>query len=133
MSTESIAVFIPIVTIICVFTFLSIASWSGARQKEREAYYKSETLKRIAESQGPGATSALELIREEARVSTRKAREGQRLGGLATVAVGMALTPFLWAVLDPGDKGVALVGLIPFLIGVAMLVYSYVLAPKEQN
>jgi hypothetical protein len=54
------------------------------------------------------------------------------MGGLIALAVGIALTPFLWVILDPGDKGVALVGLFPILIGVALLVYSYVLAPKEQ-
>ncbi len=133
MSVESVEVFIPIVSVICVFTFISIASLANARRKEREAYYKSETLKKIAESQGPGATSALELIREEKRIAARKRREGQRMGGLVMLAIGIALTPFLWVVLDPGDKGVALVGLFPMLIGVALLVYSYVLAPKENQ
>lgn len=133
MEAGHIALFIPIVSVICVFTFISIASWAGERRKEREAYYKSETLKKIAESQGPGATSALELMREEERIRRGKAREGQRLGGLTTVAVGLALTPFLWFILDPGDKGVALVGLFPLLIGIALLVYSYVLAPRENQ
>ena len=132
MNPGSLALFIPIVSVICVFTFVSIASWADARRKEREAYYKSETLKKIAESQGQGATSALELMREEERIAVRKRREGQRMGGLIALAVGIALTPFLWVILDPGDKGVALVGLFPILIGVALLVYSYVLAPKEQ-
>jgi hypothetical protein len=132
MNAGTLALFIPIVSVICVFTFVSIASWADARRKEREAYYKSETLKKIAESQGPGATSALELIREEERIAVRRQREGQRKGGLVAIAVGIALMPFLWFVLDPGDKAVALVGLFPMLIGVALLFYSYVLAPKEQ-
>ena len=132
MNAASLALFIPIVSIICVFTFISIASWADARRKEREAYYKSETLKKIAESQGAGATSALELMREEERISVRKQREGQRMGGLVAVAVGIALTSFLWFILDQADKGVALVGLFPMLSGVALLFYSYVLAPKEQ-
>lgn len=132
MNAGTLALFIPIVSVICVFTFVSIASWADARRKEREAYYKSETLKKIAESEGPGATSALELIREEERIAVRRQRQGQRLGGVVAIAVGMALMPFLWFILDPGDKSVALVGLFPMLIGVALLFYSYVLAPKEQ-
>lgn len=132
MNPGTLALFIPIVSVICVFTFISIASWADARRKEREAYYKSETLKKIAESQGQGATSALELIREEERIAARKRREGQRMGGLVLLAIGIALTPFLWFVLDPGDKAVALAGLFPMLIGAALLVYSYVLAPKDQ-
>jgi hypothetical protein len=132
MNPGTLALFIPIVSVICVFTFISIASWADARRKEREAYYKSETLKKIAESQGLGATSALELMREEERIAVRRQRQGQRMGGLVAVAVGIALIPFLWYVLDPEDKGVALVGLFPLLIGAAMLFYSYVLAPKDQ-
>lgn len=132
MNAGTLALFIPIVSVICVFTFVSIASWADARRKEREAYYKSETLKKIAESQGLGATSALELMREEERIAVRRQRQGQRLGGLVALAVGMALIPFLWYVLDSEDKGVALAGLFPLLIGAAMLFYSYVLAPKEQ-
>lgn len=132
MNPGTLALFIPIVSVICVFTFISIASWADARRKEREAYYKSETLKKIAESQGLGATSALELMREEERIAVRRQRQGQRLGGLVALAVGMALMPFLWYVLDAEDKGVALAGLFPLLIGAAMLFYSYVLAPKEQ-
>lgn len=132
MNPGTLALFIPIVSVICVFTFISIASWADARRKEREAYYKSETLKKIAESQGPGATSALELMREEERIAVRRQRQGQRMGGLVAIAVGIALMPFLWFVLDSGDKPVALVGLFPMLIGVALLFYSYVLAPKEQ-
>ena len=132
MNPGTLALFIPIVSVICVFTFISIASWADARRKEREAYYKSETLKKIAESQGQGATSALELMREEERIAVRRQREGQRMGGLVALAVGMALMPFLWYVLDREDKAVALVGLFPLLIGAAMLFYSYVMAPKEQ-
>lgn len=132
MNAGTLALFIPIVSVICVFTFISIASWADARRKEREAYYKSETLKKIAESQGLGATSALELMREEERIAVRRQRQGQRMGGLVAMAVGMAVIPFLWFVLDREDKAVALAGLFPLLIGAAMLFYSYVLAPKEQ-
>jgi hypothetical protein len=39
-----------------------------ARRKEREAYYWSESLKEITESQGPGATAALEFPREDMKL-----------------------------------------------------------------
>ena len=47
-------IFVPIVGSIALFSFLAVASWSDARRKEREAYYRSETLKKIAESSGEG-------------------------------------------------------------------------------
>jgi Flp pilus assembly protein TadB len=114
-----------------LFSFLAVASWADARRKEREAYYKSETLKKIAESQGAGATATLELMRDEEKRAAHQLREGQKLGGLITLAVGIALMIFLRGVTGPTDKGVFLVGLIPALIGVALLVHSYFLAPKE--
>ncbi len=128
------ALLVSIIGSIALFSFLAVASWSDARRREREAYYSSETLKKIADSQGAGAISALEFLREQEKYAARHRREGQRLGGLITVAVGVALMIFMYAIADVtglGKLGATLVGLIPFLIGVALLAYSYLLAPKE--
>jgi nucleoside recognition membrane protein YjiH len=121
---------------IALFSFVAVAAWSEARRREREAYYKIETLKKIAEAQGAGASSAIEFLREEAirraeqeKNAARSQREGVKLGGLVTTAVGIALMIFLRAI--ERDEPVYLVGLIPGLIGVALLAYSYFLAPKE--
>ena len=120
---------------IALFSFVAVAAWSDARRREREAYYKSETLKKIAEA-GPGASSAIEFLREEAirraereKNAARRQREGIKLGGLVTTAVGIALMIFLRAI--ERDEPVYLVGLIPGLIGVALLAHGYLLAPKE--
>ena len=122
---------VPIVGSIAVFSFLAVASWSEARRKEREAYYRSETLKKIAESSGEGAKSALELIREQEKNSVRRRLEGMKIGGLVTAAVGIGLMVFLHGV--EREEPVYLVGLIPLLIGVALLIYPLVLAPKLQE
>ena len=114
---------------IAVFSWLAVASWSDARRREREAYYKSEVLKKIAETAGAGATSALEIMREEERIADRRRQAGLRLGGVITLAVGIGMMVFLRAL--EHDEPVYLVGLIPLLIGVALLAYSYLLAPKE--
>ncbi len=112
-----------------LFSFLAVASWADARRREREAYYRSETLKKAAESQAPGAAAVLELVREQDKTQMRRMREGLKLGGLVTSATGIALMAMLRG-LAPG-QGTYLVGLIPLLVGLAMLLYVYVLAPKE--
>lgn len=124
------------VSSIALFSFIAVASWADARRREREAYYKSETLKKIAEAQGAGASSAVEFLREESlrraeekKSAERHRREGIKLGGLVTAAVGIGLMIFLRAI--ERDEPVYLVGLIPLLIGVALLAYSYLLAPKK--
>lgn len=128
-STQAIfLVFLPIGSI-ALFSFLAVSVWSDARRREREAYYRSEILKKIADTQGAGSGSALDALRDQERYAVRRRREAQRLGGLVTLAVGIGLIAFLAAM--GSDKPIHLVGLIPSLVGTALLAYSYLLAPKE--
>ena len=113
---------------IAFFSFLAVAIWAKNRRLEREAYYKNESLKKIAEVQGPSANAALEFLREQEKVHAVRHREGLKLGGLVTMAVGLGFIPLLRAV-HP-TEALYLVGLIPLLIGSALLTYAYLLAPK---
>jgi hypothetical protein len=126
MNPGAIAVFVPIVAIVSVFTMIIFATWFGSRQKEREAFYKSETLRRITETSGEGAKAAIDLLKEEERLKRIKAREGIKIGGLVCVSAGIALLIFLRALI--GNEPVYLCGLIPGLIGVALLVYAFFMA-----
>ena len=114
---------------ISVFSFVAVAAWSDARRREREAYYRSETLKKLAETQGAGGNAALDFLREEEKSVYRRRREGMKLGGLITVAVGIGFMVFLRA--EERNEPAYLLGLIPLLIGIALLAYVYVLAPKN--
>ena len=124
-----VAVAIPVVGSIALFSFLAVASWSEARRKEREAYYRNETLKKIAESSGEGAKSAMELLREQEKNAVKRRLEGMKLGGLITAVVGIGVMALLHGLVT--DEPVYLAGLIPLLTGLALLVYAFVLAPKE--
>jgi hypothetical protein len=107
------------------------ADRADARRREREAYYRSETLKKIAEFQGPGAIATLDFMREEDRLAARRRREGMKLGGLIMAAIGIGVMAFLAAAADKSDRGATFLGVIPLLIGLALLAYAYLLAPKE--
>jgi hypothetical protein len=115
---------------VALFSMISVAVWSGARQKEREAYYKNDMLKKLADTQGPGASSALELMREEARAATLRMKQGLQIGGLVTGAAGLGVVIFLRFLLG-GDEGVYLCGLIPLFVGMALFVSSYVVKTGE--
>jgi Domain of unknown function (DUF6249) len=114
---------------VALFSFVAVAAWSDNRRKEREAYYRGETLKKMVEAQGTGASAAVELLKEQERITARRRLEGQKLGGLITFAVGIGLMIFLKAV--DHDQPAYLVGVIPLLVGGALLAYSSVLAPKN--
>jgi hypothetical protein len=125
------AMMIPIVGSIALFSFLAVAVWAEARRKEREAYYKSETLKKIAESSGEGAKAAIELLSEQQNRVARHRLEGMKLGGLVTAVVGIGVMVLLHGLAN--DEPVYLAGLIPLLIGLALLTYAFLLAPKEAH
>ena len=118
-----------VVGAIATFGFFAIASWASARRRERESYYRSEVLKKIAEAGPEGSSAALEMFREQQRAAVRNRLESQRLAGLILAAVGLGLMPLLKGVAS--HEGVWTVGLVPALVGAVLLVYSYGLAPRQ--
>ena len=52
------------VVAIALFSFLGVRSWADAQSREREAYYKSEAIKKVAEMQGAAPEPVLALLRE---------------------------------------------------------------------
>ncbi len=116
---------------VVLHSLIALARWANVSRRAKEAYYKNETLRKIAESQGAGSSSVIEFLREEEKKAARRRIEGQKLGGLIAIAVGIGMMVFIRAVDSRDPQPAYLVGLIPLLIGVALLGYAYVLAPKE--
>jgi hypothetical protein len=131
MMGPEVAVFVFLsIGAIALFSMISVTTWSGARQKEREAYYKNDMLKKLSETQGPGAASALELLREEAKIGSLRTKQGLKIGGLVCFAAGLGTLIFLKAMV--ADEPVYLCGLIVLLIGMALYAGSYVVTvPTE--
>jgi len=123
---QAIAILIPIVAIVATFTFVIVVHWVDSQRKEREAYYKSETLRRITDASGEGAKAALELMHQDERLKRLKAREALKITGIVNLCVGVALMIFLHALLN--GTAIYLCGLIPALIGVGFLSYVFFLA-----
>jgi len=119
--------FLSIGAVSLFVVFIPTVHYIDARRKEREAYYKAETLRRLSEASSDGAKAALEMLRDQDRQERRKGREGLKIGGLINLGVGVALLIFLRALV--GNAPVYLCGLIPGFIGVAMLTYALFLAP----
>jgi hypothetical protein len=121
-------IFLSIGAIALFVVFIPVVTWIDSRQKEREAFYKAETFRRLAESSTEGARAAIELLREQDRLQRIKAREGMKIGGLVNIGVGVGLTIFLRVLLSGGPGSPYLCGLIPLGVGAALLFYALVLA-----
>jgi hypothetical protein len=109
--------------------FLPFTTYLESRRKEREAFYKAETIRRIAEAPGDGARSTIELLQAQNRIGLAKTREALKIAGIINIGVGVGLIPFLGELVN---WSVALCGLIPACIGMAMLVYVFVLAAPAE-
>ena len=120
-------VFLSIASI-ALYSYLAVAAWSGSRRSERADYYKSEVLKKIAESPSSAGEAALEYLREQEMYAAKRRRERLQLSGLILAAIGIGVMVFLRAMVH--NVPVYWTGLVPLLIGVALLGYSYFLAPN---
>ena len=113
---------------IALFTFLSVATYTGTRQAEREAYYKAEMMKKIAETSGEH-NPALEYLREQERIKATKRLGGYKLAGLINTGIGLGLMIFLKALIS--GTPVYLCGMIELFIGLALLAYAFWFAPER--
>jgi hypothetical protein len=122
----AIGTLIPIAGI----AFAGFVVWLGVRLKEREALNRNELLRKIAESQGDAAQKVFEMLRQQDNAAQIRRREGLKLGGLITLAVGLALMIFLYMI--ERSEPVWAVGTIPALVGAVLILYVLFLAPKPK-
>ena len=116
----------PIIAAIGLFTFLCLAVVVRARTRERIAFYRSEERKRMIESSGVGGAALTDFLLQEEEITQRRRREGLKLGGLITTAVGVAMFVAFFSI----DEEARMAGIIPLLIGAVILFYAYFMAPK---
>jgi hypothetical protein len=121
------------VAAVALYSYLSIHSFVDGRRREREAYYRNESVRRLAESNGAGAQAAIALLREEERIAYARRLEKIRLGGVAVTAAGLGTMVFLGVANAENHLLGISIGLIPFLIGVALLIYAFLLAERPQG
>ena len=123
------AFIVPAIGTVAVFGWLAVHEWVEARRKEREEFYRSESLRRFSESNQPDMLTRFLAEEKAARHEMRaQQRESLRLGGLVTMMVGIGLGVIMAGIAP--QHSYYLFGLVPFLVGLALLIYVYLLAPK---
>jgi hypothetical protein len=121
--------FLSVGAVVMFGIFIPVVTWMDSRRKEREAFYKAETFRRVAEASGEGAKAAVQLLREEDRLKRIKMIEGLKIGGIVNICIGIGLMIFLRAMLGGGSGSPYLCGMIPGMIGVGLLASGFLVAP----
>ena len=108
--------------VVAVFAFLSIVVWVSAPSKERQARDRFALLKTLAEQPGENAARILDLLQKEDKSRAAKRERDERRSwidsGVILTAIGLGLTGMLMAL---GGRYDGSVGLIPLLLGIALL------------
>ena len=88
-----------------------------------------DTYRKTYEPPGMGAEAARVLRQEERR--RQKEIEGYKRGGLITAAAGIGFGTFLY--FTESLSSLYLVGLVPLMIGLVLILYGFVLAPRSST
>lgn len=112
------------VVLMIVFAFVSVVIWTEARRKEREALYRNELLKKLAETPGTGAESVLANLREEEQRKHARRREYFTLGGILCAALGLAVLMGHFLTPDTRNDGAWALCFVPLMLGLALLVHA---------
>ena len=91
---------------VAFFSWLAVTGWARQRRREREAFYRNETEKRLLDKGEATAEQILRVRNQEERVRWLQRREGLKLGGLITVAVGVGIIVAL-PMIEAGEQTLA--------------------------
>jgi hypothetical protein len=124
------AIWISLVLSVLALGVSIVSAWRVRHDRvaKFEAHYR-DILKELADLQSAEANCVLELIREETRAATARAKLGLQISGWVTIAAGLGTLVFLRFFLG-AQQNVYLCGLIPLFIGIALLASSRLVKTK---
>jgi len=110
------------------FTFASVIGWASQRRREREAYYRYEFRKKLVDDDKFDAVQLQALTLFELKADLWRQRHKRMARGLALTGLGVGSLLGLRFI---DHQSVWMLGYIPLFLGVAMLAYAWLLAPRE--
>jgi hypothetical protein len=131
---------------LALFSFLAVSAWSAERRREREAFYKSEAIKRIVEMQGNAPEEVVRALlntvnawKEEKPMAPMQSRNYYRAQSLEKVAAAGAGAEALLTFLREEQRnsarrtreGTRLAGLINLAVGLGVVLFLIVVIPEK--
>jgi hypothetical protein len=108
-----------------ILLFVGWLAWLNARRRDRQAFYLSEMIKKIA---APSPNAATEFLREYERNNNRRNQQAMTIGGLVGSLAALGLMIFLYSL---GSAHVYLAGLVPLLPSIGILIYARFFGPSD--
>lgn len=108
-----------------VLLFVVALVWLGARRRERQDFYLSEMVKKLAATSG---TSAEDFLREYERAKRQRRREAMTICGVIGALAAAGLMIFLRGL---GPLPIYRVGLIPLLPCLGLVIYARFFASRD--
>lgn len=120
---------IPVIAVVGAMTLAIIRVTGQQRLAELERRERIAAIERGVDPAKLPPVTGLDSYQNGHGVGSRTRRaHGLMIGGLVLLAVGISMMVFLWSVEQ--DKKVWALGLMPFLIGIALLISAKVIWPK---
>lgn len=124
--------------LLLVFAWTSVTYWISARAAERKMRERYALLKHLSERPTESVQIVLDQLRqddarEEERLRTKAVttRRGKLEGGFIMIVLGLALGLFL-RMLGP-QMALWLIGLMPVLVGIVLVVSTWLEKPKGER
>ena len=118
---------IPVSAILGIAAWATVVGHAKQRRLEREAYYRGELNKKLAEEGRLSVTELLSAREDELRQQWLKRREAFKGAGIVIAALGLAMVAGMGAA---GEEEALIAGFVPMFLGGALLGYGTLLYPS---
>jgi ferric-dicitrate binding protein FerR (iron transport regulator) len=124
------ALLLAAVYVLALAAFLSIVVWARERRREREAFHRHETVRRLIERGEMSPERLGEFLAGESSEARGRRRGALLLWAVLLLAAGIGLLLGMRGAEEPQVRGI---GFLPALLGVGLLAHVALFERKDRR